>query len=176
MKRSIGPGDDKGDMSRGPKPQPTVMKLLRGNPGKRGINHDEPIPDDLDPATPEELESDEEKREWERAIVPAIKRGQITAAERAMAIAHCAIYAQWRKQLALANSNPEVVGVGPNKHPTPNPARGMSNKSLLLLARIDSELGLTPSSRSRVKVDKSKAGRALSPVELFRQRKQRATG
>ena len=29
---------------RGPKPTPTALKLLRGNPGKRPINVDEPQP------------------------------------------------------------------------------------------------------------------------------------
>lgn len=153
------------------------MKLIRGNPGKRKINREEPQHAALDPEVPEEIAGVPIAREeWERSIVPAIKVGHISSADRVMAIAHCSLYAQWREQMTLAATHPEIIAVGPNNHPMPNPARGMANKSLLLLRQVDSELGFTPSSRSRVKVDKSKTGRIMSPVEAFRQRKHRATG
>jgi P27 family predicted phage terminase small subunit len=138
---------------RGRKPKPTVLKLLNGNPGKRPLNDHEPKPGHLTEDIPPELDKTDAKEEWQRTIVPAIRRGQITAADRVFAIAHCDLWATWRSQLADASRHAHVVAVGPNQHPMPNPARGMANKTFLLLAKVDAELGLTPSSRSRVRVE-----------------------
>lgn len=138
---------------RGRKPTPTVLKLLNGNPGKRAINSDEPKPDQLDEAVPAELDDPVAAEEWTRTIVPAIERGQITEADRVLAIAHCELWATWRSQIAAAAKHAHVVAVGKNSHPMPNPARTMANKTLQLLTKIDAELGLTPSSRSRVRVN-----------------------
>ena len=91
-------------------------------------------------------------KEWRRGIVPAIKTGQVTEAERVMAIAHCELWATWQSQLEDASKHPHVIAAGINKYPMPNPARVMANKTLLMLAKVDAELGFTPSSRSRVMV------------------------
>ncbi len=138
---------------RGRKPTPTVLKLLKDNPGRRPINQDEPQPDALETDCPDELVDAVARTEWDRAIVPAITRGQITSADRVFAIAHCELWATWRSQLADAARHPHVVAAGANKYPTPNPARMMANKTLLLLAKVDQELGFTPVSRTRVKTD-----------------------
>ncbi len=152
---------------RGRKPVPTVLKLLAGNPGKRKLNAEEPHPEALAPDCPEEIAEDADaRREWVRVIAPAIARGQITAADRAAAIAHCDLWATWRSQLVAAARHAHVVAVGKHGYPTPNPARGMANKTLLMLMKVDAELGLTPASRSRVKA--SGAGRRQSALEAFR--------
>lgn len=154
---------------RGRKPNPSVLSFLRNNPGKRGINRDEPQPDLLATAHPDELLDQVAREEWTRTIVPLVRIGQITAADRAFAIAHCELWATWRSQVLEAAKHTHVVAVGPNKHPTPNPARGMANKTLLLLTKVDAELGLTPSSRSRVKV--SAGARPKSASESFKAKK-----
>jgi P27 family predicted phage terminase small subunit len=138
---------------RGRKPTPTALKLLRGNPSKTRINREEPTPAALSTACPVELSDPEALTEWARTIVPAVRWGHITAADRVFAIAHCELWATWRSQLADAAKHAHVVTAGQHKYPIPNPARGMANKTLLLLAKIDAELGLSPSSRSRVRTD-----------------------
>lgn len=135
---------------RGRKPTPTVLRILRGNPSKRRLNVDEPQPEDLSQSCPEELVDDLARKEWLRTIVPAISTRQITAADRTMAIAHCELWATWRDQLVAASKHQHVVAVGKNNYPMPNPARGMANKTLMMLAKVDAELGLSPTSRSRV--------------------------
>ena len=139
---------------RGRKPKPTVLKLIDGNPGKRPINEKEPKPEPLANTVPQELSSVDAVEEWNRTIVPAIARGQITSADRVFAIAHCELWATWRSQLADALKHAHVVAAGKHGHPIPNPARGMANKTFMLLAKVDAELGLTPTSRSRVQVGK----------------------
>jgi P27 family predicted phage terminase small subunit len=136
-----------------------VIRLARGNPGHRPINRDEPLPPALPAAWPEELAEDAEAQaEWVRTIVPAIDTGQITAADRVFAISHCHFWSTWRSQLADAAKHAHVVSVGKNKYPMGNPARIMANRTFLLLAKVDAELGLTPSSRPRVKGIKAPGG------------------
>lgn len=157
---------------RGPKPQPTVIKMLRGNPGKRAFNQEEPAPAGvISTEMPEELTTAIEQSEWNKTIVPAIRNGTITATDRPTAIAHCVYWATWRSQLLEAERHPHIIAVGPNKHPMPNPARGMANKTYQILLKIDADLGLTPSSRSRVHA--SKGSKPMSAVEKFKAEKQR---
>ena len=137
---------------RGGKPTPTVLKILRGNPGKRTINRDEPRPEPIAPDVPPELTDPVAIGEWRTTIVPAIAIRQVTAADRLMAISYCELWATWRSQLADAAKHAHVVAVGKDGRPTQNPARNAANKTLTLLLRVASDLGFSPASRSRVRV------------------------
>ena len=152
---------------RGRKPTASVLKILRGNPGRRPLNPDEPQPEALDPVCPPELLEPPARAEWERAIVRAIATGHVTAADRALAIAHCELWATWLSQLADAVRHPHVIAAGKNNYPMPNPARVMANKTLQLLAQVDEKLGFSPTSRSRVTVH-----RRTSTPRLDKQRAQ----
>lgn len=151
---------------------PTTLKLLRGNPGKRRLNPDEPRPTALPLDAPEEIADDAVARaEWERTIVPAIEIGLVTVADRVMAIGHCVLFAQWRAEREMAASVPPVVPVGRNHYLVPHPARVAANRTLQLLRAIDAELGFTPASRSRVTAD-PRARRQSTRVESFMARKR----
>lgn len=149
---------------KGRKPTPTVLRILRGNPGHRPINTSEPDTHPLPTACPKELTDAAAVAEWKRMIVPAIETGHITLADRTMAIAHCELFATWQAQIVEARQHPFITAAGKNEYPMPTPVRTMAMKTLLLLARIDSELGFTPSSRSRVHLKKPGAVSPTSPV------------
>jgi P27 family predicted phage terminase small subunit len=135
---------------RGRKPKATVLRVLQHNPGNRPYNEHEPAPAPLDPACPAELCDDPQaSAEWTRGIAPAIALGHITSADRVLAIAHCQLWATWQTQLAAAREQPHIIP-SPNGYPVPNPVRGQANKTLMMLVRIDSELGFSPTSRTRV--------------------------
>jgi P27 family predicted phage terminase small subunit len=135
----------------GRRPKPTALRVFEGNREKRPLNNNEPYPDKLAPDVPSELEGDEVATvEWRRTIVPAIDRYQITEADRVSAISHCRLWSLWLSQMAKADTEPHVL-VG-SKRILQNPTRGMAHKTLTMLIKIDAELGLTPSSRSRVTV------------------------
>jgi P27 family predicted phage terminase small subunit len=149
---------------RGRKRRPTVVRLLEGNPGHRPINDLEPQPAPLATDCPPELAADPLARaEWDRGIVPAIQTGQITDADRVLAIAHCELWATWQSQLAAARQHAHVIAAGPNNYPMPNPARVMANKTLTMLAKVDAELGFSPVSRSRVTTTGPRGG----PTDAF---------
>jgi P27 family predicted phage terminase small subunit len=144
---------------RGRKNTPTVIKMALGNPGKRKLNPHEPKPAALSTDCPEELAEGDARREWERGIVPAILRGQITVDDRSLAIAHCELWATWRSQLITAAKHAHVVA-GKDGRPVRNPARLMANDTLKMLVRVDEVLGLSPTSRARVHVG-NESGNAL---------------
>lgn len=57
--------------TRGRKPKPTALKILEGNPGKRPINENEPIPPKGTVKCPTWLEP-EAKKEWKR-LAPSLE-------------------------------------------------------------------------------------------------------
>lgn len=154
----------------GPPPADPRFRLIRGSRAPKAPAAG-PSVAVLAPAVPDELaENVEASREWVRTIVPAIEAGLITAADRAMAIAHCDLWATWRSQLREASEAPHVVHVGPNAHPVPNPIRGMANTTAKLLRSVDAQLGLTPTTRSRVAA--APRTKAPSAVEQFMEKKK----
>ena len=75
---------------------------------------------------------------------------QVTEADRAALIACCLEWAHYEK--AIANRLPEVVAAR-SGYLMPNPWIAIANKALAALVKLWVELGLTPSSRSRVSTD-----------------------
>ena len=162
----------------GPKPVPTNILLMRGS--RRAKRPEEPQSGALPVAVPPELLSDPVAvDEWTRTIVPAIESGQLQVTDRALVIAHCAIWSQWRLQLAEARMRPTIMTTGTKtiRHadgsvetiggrPIRNPAQGMADVSVKMLARLDTELGFSCTSRTRVQVP----GRKKSKLEQFEQK------
>lgn len=128
---------------------PTALKILRGNPGKRPVNSAEPTHPTLDLAVPPELVDPKAQAEWSRVAAMLAARGQVTTVDRAVLIGYCLKYAQWHALELEAAKHPFIVR-SPSGYPMPNPALGMANKAFALLLKAAAELGITPSSRSRV--------------------------
>jgi P27 family predicted phage terminase small subunit len=143
---------------------PTAIRMQRGNPGRRPINTREPTPDPLDLEAPASL-SPAAAVEWARLAPMLAARGHVTAADRAAFIGYCVKFAQWDALEAAARQAPFVV-TAPSGYPIPNPAIGMANKVFTLLLKAAAELGLTPSSRSRVQAVKEPD--AASPLAKLR--------
>jgi P27 family predicted phage terminase small subunit len=78
-----------------------------------------------------------------------IDRGQVTTVDRAVLAGYCLKYAQWQALEKEAATHPFIVR-SPNGYPLPNPALCMANKVFGLMLKAAAELGITPSSRSRV--------------------------
>jgi P27 family predicted phage terminase small subunit len=135
---------------RGRKPVPTRLKVLRGNPGLRRLNSDEPTPAPLtaDPVPPE-LTDPQAVAEWQRLAPGLIACGQVTLADRALLVGYCVKYAQWL-HLEMAARNEDPVVEGSTGNPIANPTYKLANAMFELVIRAAGELGLTPTSRSRV--------------------------
>jgi P27 family predicted phage terminase small subunit len=147
---------------RGRKPVPTDLKVLRGNPGHRPLNVDEPalppVESEAFDTPPLELTGDAAAiAEWGR-LAPMLRAArQVTEAERGSLIALCQ---QWSRYLS-ANSKAEAAGMvikSPSGYPMPNPYLGIANRALTHCTKLWGELGLTPSSRSRVSATPAPSG------------------
>lgn|SRR5262245_8371195 len=138
---------------RGRKPTSTATKRLTGNPGKRRINAQEPQPPPLPEVVPEELIGLEDAiAEWRR-LSPMLRRArQITDADRAALIALCL---EWSRYLDATRQlkTKGLVVEAPSGYLMANPLIAIATKALHGCNRLWPELGLTPSSRSRVKMD-----------------------
>ena len=142
---------------RGRKPHSTARRTLDGNPGKRRINEFEPQPPDLarpevaaDEALPPELaDLPVAVREWQR-LAPMLRRcRQITEADRTPLIAVCI---EWSRYVE-ANEKIRTLGMivkAPSGYPITNPYLPVANRALAACTKLWAELGLTPSSRTRV--------------------------
>jgi P27 family predicted phage terminase small subunit len=125
---------------RGRKPVPTALKVLRGNPGQRRLNTDEPVPPALDAdPMPAELTDANAQDEWQRIAPGLVACGQVTMADRTLLVAYCLKYGQWIQLERNAKRSPVDYR-----------AIRCANQTLDLLIRTASELGITPASRTRV--------------------------
>lgn len=141
---------------RGRKPKPTQQKILEGNPGGRALNRAEPEPPgpgaDFDTPPPELADDPVAAAEWTR-LAPMLRRcRQITEADRSALVALCLEWARYLDATRRVRRNGLVV-VSPNGYPMPNPYLSIATKALVGCNKLWAELGLTPSSRSRVKMD-----------------------
>jgi len=136
---------------RGSKPKPTAKKILEGNPGRRPLNAQEPLlPAATSDDVPPELADDPvASLEWRR-LLPLLQRAHaITLGDLGSLIALCQ---QWSRYQS-AHKQVQIDGMvvkSANGYAIPNALIGVSNKALGNCLRLWAELGLTPSSRSRV--------------------------
>lgn len=147
-------------MTRGSKPTPTALKVLRGNPGKRPLPADEPKPPLGLPEPPDHLNT-VAMAEWAR-IGPALARiGVVTQVDRAVLAGYCAAYARWAMAEQYIQSGLDLLDEGAMGGMVVNPYVRIANQSLDVMHKYMVELGLTPSSRTRIKAVKPQEEDAL---------------
>lgn len=146
---------------KGRKPTPTSLKVLRGNPGKRPLNKNEPRPTPTAPNCPTWL-SQEAKAEWRR-VVPELDRiGMLSRVDRAALTAYCELWATFmtaqreihehglivagfRRVFESEDGTTVVVSI-----PTKNPAVVIARDAAAQIRQYCAEFGLTPSARARI--------------------------
>lgn len=129
---------------RGPKRQPTALRVMRGNPGKRHRTRVDPAPGPLtDLDTPAELIDPVSRAEWDRVAPALVACGIATKADRMALIGYCHKWAQWlRLEDAAAKEPPKSRQFGARHN--------LAFKAYALLLRSAAELGMTPAARSKV--------------------------
>lgn len=133
---------------KGRKPKPTAIKKLAGNPGKRPLNKNEPkltakvlrVPDFL---------PDHAKKEWRRLARLLGENGIVTEADRAALTGYCIAWGRYvQAEENLKESS--MILVTDKGYQYQNPWLSISNKAAEEMRKWAVELGMTPSSRSRV--------------------------
>ena len=135
---------------RGRKPLPSNVVRLRGNPGKRSLNDAEPRPDPRVPACPACL-GDEARKEWRRLAKELAGLGLLSGLDRGLLAAYCQAHALWVEAVSSIQRYGTMVK-SPNGYPMQSPYVAVANKQVEIMVRIASEFGMTPSSRTRIRV------------------------
>ena len=137
-----------GNWNSGRRPQPTALKILRGNPGKRRLPL-EPAPAPLDDTwadPPPELTGDRRaKAEWRR-LVPMLRDcGLISQAERGALISLCQQWSTYLEARVMLKRKGLTTDQG-----RVSPFVDIADRALGHCHRLWHELGLTPSGRAKV--------------------------
>jgi len=136
---------------RGPRPEPTIIKMAKGNPGKRRLNKSEPKPpsDDIQPpdwVTGKSLEK------WQEVVPKLVGMGVMTNADIDTIARYCTMHEQYLKYLDQVRRGLDVLVIrddaGKVKYMQSTPAATMMTKLAASMLRIEQEFGLTPSARS----------------------------
>lgn len=132
---------------RGRKPTPTALKVVRGNPGGRPLNEDEPKPKG-EVRAPEYL-SEMAAAHWPVVAEQLRNAGVLTSMDVAALALYCESFARWQQAQALIAKTGLVVP-GQKGTFTQSPYVVISNAAFEQMRRLLIEFGMTPSSRSRV--------------------------
>ena len=143
---------------RGRKPKPTKLKLITGNPGRRPLNENEARPTAGPTTAPGHLTA-EARVEWRRVAKTLHAIGILTMLDRAALAIYCQAYGRWvRAEQALeamAVKEPATQALllkTKSGNLIQNPLVGVANKAMEMMLKAAAEVGLTPSSRSRIAV------------------------
>lgn len=136
-------------MPRGRKPIPTAIKILKGTARKDRIAGTISAPAAI-PDCPECLEGTA-REEWHRLARQMFELGTLTLLDRSVLMGYCLAYAR------LIEAQKKVAELGqviksPNGYPVKNPYLSNVHEEMRQMRAYAAELGLTPSSRSRVNV------------------------
>jgi|SRR5215471_1960785 len=142
-----------GNWNSGRRKVPTALRILRGNPSGRRLPVDEPKPQaaspDFDTPPPELSGNAGAMAEWTR-VVPLLRVcGIITNAERSALIALCVEWSRWLDAQQKIQSLGMLIK-GNHDEPIKNPYIRIARDSLTQCQRLWIELGLTPTSRTRL--------------------------
>jgi P27 family predicted phage terminase small subunit len=136
---------------RGRKPKPTAVKELEGNPGKRALNKREPKPVSSIPSCPNHL-SGIARQEWGRLTKELYKLGVLSKIDRTALTICCQAYEDYVTACHELKEQGAVL-ISDKGGMYQNPWVSIKKRSMDQIMRFYVEFGMTPSSRSRVKVD-----------------------
>ena len=146
---------------RGPKPIPTHLKLISGNPGKRRLNDAEPIAPPAIPEAPAHL-SARARLEWDRSALLLKDSGLLSNLDRNIFANYCQAWGRLQEaEEGIAKTG--MLVKSPSGYVMQSPFLAIINRCMAQIASYGAELGLSPSSRSRIRVTDDK------PADTFQE-------
>ena len=145
---------------RGPRPLPSKLKALAGNPGRRPLNDREPDVGKA-PTCPRWL-SKEAREHWRR-IVPILTRMRLVGDVDADALAqYCVAFARWRECMKVLDRDGwsyTTENKNGATYTAERPEAWQAKAAQTVCTKYQQEFGMTPSARTGVKVidDKNRA-------------------
>ena len=137
---------------RGRKPLPSKIILLKGGTKHthRPLRKNEPKPPATIPKCPEHLDK-EAQAEWKRMAKELKPLGILTQLDKAIFAVYCQAFSTWA-QATRKITEMGMVRVTKNGFTEQNPFLPIANKAKEQMMKALIEMGMTPSSRARVKV------------------------
>jgi len=131
---------------------PTALHILQGGEMKthRPLPENEPMPTPTIPECPEHLDA-EARKEWERMAQELEALGMLTNLDMAIFASYCQAWSTWI-QATLKLREKGMVVMASTGTPMLNPYFPIINKANEQMVKALVEMGMSPSSRSRVKV------------------------
>jgi P27 family predicted phage terminase small subunit len=162
----------------GRRPKPTALKVLEGNPGHRPLNDAEPLVPKGCPERPKGL-SFVARREWNRITADLAEAGLLARTDGKALMGYCDAYSDWQEANRMCQKHGISIQVMGAFGMVWRSAPWFNQKHLALktMKTYLIEFGLTPASRSRLRVDKPKAdpeGDALLDRDVAKQQKDAA--
>ena len=147
----------------GRKPLPTHLKLVKGTARPHRLNKDEPKPTVTVPEPPSHLD----ERARAKFVVMAellARHGVMTELDTGALSRYVVVWCRWvDAEAEIKRRGPVVKTEGGNI--IQNPFLAVANKYLLQMAQLESECGMTPSSRSRIRM--AEPAETIDPFEEF---------
>ncbi len=152
---------------RGPAKEPTAIKVAKGNPGKRGINREEPAPARVKNAKPPRNLTKAAKRVWRREAARLQALGVLTEADLNAFAQYCDVLTRWEQARDFLDKNgfvyaiyhdmtPEEKATGKKprlKYMAQFPHVNIYSQLGKQLLQLAAQFGMTPSSRSALRVN-----------------------
>ena len=141
---------------RGPRPQPTELKILRGNPGHRALNDAEPRPPADGIAMPPHL-GEVAAQKWAE-LLPLLQAVRVMTRADIEALArYCDTYEWWLATRAKLKQEGDTYPIlndkGDIKYIAQRPEVSIANKLAMQLRQLESDFGLSPAARTSLKVE-----------------------
>lgn len=140
----------------GPKPKPTSLKLIEGNPGKHKLPKNEPKPRPVRPEMPDYLDTEGRKR-WEELVSDLESIGVLTVVDREVLGGYCDAFATFVSAKRILDRDGWVKKAETSGYEMPSPWVAIRNRAMDDLRRFGAELGIGAASRSRIEVKKPDA-------------------
>ena len=139
----------------GPKPQPTALKVLRGNPGHQTLNKNEPKPRPIRPDCPEFLNA-AARSIWDSLVDELESVGVLTIVDASALAGYCAAYEEaGRLERFLSEAGYTVEA--PSGYVQQRPEVAIRNKAWDRVDKFAAQLGIGAAHRARIDVKKPEA-------------------
>jgi len=149
----------------GPRPKPTAIKQMMGNPGKRPLNDLEPQPTSTAKCPRKQLTKDA-IREWKRVEGELTALGLLSDLDRSAMMVYCEAYSTWLKAKGNVKQYGEVVKTK-NGNLIQNPYFAIMNRAADTMIRVAAEFGMTPSARTRLAIVSTPGTHVIDPAESY---------
>jgi P27 family predicted phage terminase small subunit len=142
-----------------------MLKILKGNPGRRPLNPSEPKPRVAAPECPDHLNAIARKQ-WEKLVPVLLGMRVLTEADEIALGNLCQAYStliEAQRQMAKTG----ILYKTKSGHVQQSPLLGIVNAQVHIVNGLLREFGLTPSARSRVTVEPELASRSTNRFAML---------